>query len=96
MHGRGGFATTSGALPLSANWHVAEPLYAINYSRYKVLRALTGAIGESIRYQVSALLYVTVLGFSDGKGVTADDVVQILPAHCTEREEPLHFNAGFH
>lgn len=28
-------STTSGALPMAANWHVTEPLYALDYSNFK-------------------------------------------------------------
>ena len=33
-------STTSGALPMAANWHVTEPLYALDYSNFKVFNAL--------------------------------------------------------
>ena len=33
-------STTSGALPMAANWHVTEPLYALDYSTYEPYAAL--------------------------------------------------------
>lgn len=68
-------STTSGALPMAANWHVTEPLYALDYSNFKVFNAL--AKGEPEK--VSDTEYVVALRdgakFSDGKPVTAKDVV---------------------
>lgn len=69
-------STTSGALPMAANWHVTEPLYALDYSNFKVFNAL--AKGEP--QKVSDTEYVVSLRdgakFSDGKEVTAEDVVK--------------------
>ncbi|MDO4912948.1 MAG: ABC transporter substrate-binding protein [Bifidobacteriaceae bacterium] len=66
---------TSSALALSANWHVTEPLYALDYSTYEAYPAL--AKGEPEK--VSDTDYVITLRdgakFSDGTAVTADDVV---------------------
>lgn len=68
-------STTSGALPMAGNWHVTEPLYALDYSTFKVFNALAKGEPE----QVSDTEYVVTLRdgakFSDGKDVTADDVV---------------------
>lgn len=68
-------STTSGALPLGGNWHVTEPLYAIDYSDYSVFNALAAGEPE----QVSDTEYVVTIRdgavFSDGTAVTADDVV---------------------
>lgn len=68
-------SSTSGALPLAANWHVTEPLYAIDYSDYSVFNALAADEPE----EVSDTEYVVTIRdgamFSDGTAVTADDVV---------------------
>lgn len=68
-------STTSGALPMAANWHVTEPLYALDYSDFSVHNALAQGEPE----QVSDTEYVVTLRegakFSDGSDVTADDVV---------------------
>lgn len=67
--------TTSGALPMSANWHVVEPLYALDYTTYKTFPAL--AKGEPKK--VSDTKYIVTLRdgakFSDGTPVKASDVV---------------------
>lgn len=67
--------TTSGALPLAANWHVTEPLYALDYTDYQPYAAL--AKGDP--QKVSDTEYVITLRdgakFSDGTAVTAADVV---------------------
>jgi peptide/nickel transport system substrate-binding protein len=69
-------ATTSGALPMAANWHVTEPLYALDYSDFSVYNAL--AKGEPER--VSDTEFVVNLRdgakFSDGTPVTSEDVVK--------------------
>lgn len=69
-------STTSGALPMAANWHVTEPLYALNYSTFEVYNALAKGEPE----QVSDTEYVVTLRdgakFSDGTAVTANDVVK--------------------
>lgn len=68
--------STSSALTMSANWYVVEPLYAFNYSDYKLYNAL--AKGEPNK--VSDTEYeVTIRDgakFSDGKPVTSKDVVK--------------------
>lgn len=68
-------STTSGALPMSANWHVTEPLYALDYSDFTTFNAL--AKGEP--QKVSDTEYVVTLRdgakFSDGTPVKASDVV---------------------
>lgn len=46
-------STTSGALPMAANWHVTEPLYALDYSTYEPYAALAkGDPGEGLRHRV--------------------------------------------
>ena len=61
---------------MAANWYVVEPLYAFNYSDYSMYNAL--AKGEPVK--VSDTEYTVVLRdgakFSDGKPVTANDVVK--------------------
>ncbi|KFI47964.1 ABC transporter substrate-binding protein [Bifidobacterium biavatii] len=68
-------STTSSALAMAGNWHVTEPLYALNYTDYSVFNALAAGEPE----QVSDTEYVVTLRdgakFSDGTAVTADDVV---------------------
>ncbi len=68
--------TTSSALALAGNWHVLEPLYALDYSDYSVRPAL--AKGEPEK--VSDTEYVVALRdgakFSNGEAVTANDVVK--------------------
>lgn len=68
-------STTSGALPMAANWHVTEPLYALDYSTYEPYAALAKGDPE----KVSDTEYVVTLRdgakFSDGTAVTANDVV---------------------
>lgn len=67
--------TTSGALPMSANWHVVEPLYALDYTTYKTFPALAKGAPQ----KVSDTEYVITLRdgakFSDGTPVKASDVV---------------------
>ena len=67
--------TTSGALPMSANWHVVEPLYALDYTTYKTFPALAKGAPQ----KVSDTEYVITLRdgakFSDGTPVRASDVV---------------------
>ena len=69
-------ATTSGALPLAGNWHVVEPLYALDYSTFEVFDSLADGDPE----QVSDTEYVVTLRdgakFSDGTDVTPADVVK--------------------
>ncbi|MBF1677479.1 MAG: ABC transporter substrate-binding protein [Scardovia wiggsiae] len=69
-------ATTSGALPLSANWHVTEPLYALDYSNYKVFNALAKGDPEKVSDTEYTVTLRDGAKFSDGKDVTADDVVK--------------------
>ena len=68
-------STTSSALAMAGNWHVTEPLYALNYKDYSVYDALAAGEPE----QVSDTEYVVTLRdgakFSDGTAVTPDDVV---------------------
>lgn len=68
--------STSSAMTMAANWYVVEPLYAFNYSDYSMYNAL--AKGEPVK--VSDTEYTVVLRdgakFSDGKPVTANDVVK--------------------
>ncbi|MGG7135857.1 ABC transporter substrate-binding protein [Bifidobacterium catenulatum] len=68
-------STTSSALAMAGNWHVTEPLYALNYTDYSVYDALAKDEPE----QVSDTEYVVTLRdgakFSDGTVVTAADVV---------------------
>ena len=68
--------STSSAMTMAANWYVVEPLYAFNYSDYSMYNAL--AKGEPVK--VSDTEYTVALRdgakFSDGKPVTANDVVK--------------------
>ncbi|OXN00777.1 ABC transporter substrate-binding protein [Bifidobacterium vansinderenii] len=68
-------STTSSALAMAGNWHVTEPLYALNYSDFSVYNALAKGEPE----QVSDTEYVVTLRdgakFSDGTAVTPEDVV---------------------
>lgn len=68
-------STTSGALPLAGNWHVIEPLYAIDYSDYSVYNALAAGEPEAISDTEYVVTIRDGAQFSDGTTVTADDVV---------------------
>lgn len=69
-------SNTSSALALGTNWHVVEGLYEFNMADYKVYPALAA---EAEPKKVSDTEYEVTLRdgakFSDGKDVTADDVV---------------------
>lgn len=68
-------STTSGALPMSANWHVVEPLYSLDYTTYDTFPAL--AKGEPQKVSDTECIVTLRDGakFSDGTPVKASDVV---------------------
>ena len=68
-------STTSGALPMAANWHVTEPLYALDYSNFKVFNALAKGEPKKISDTEYEVTIRDAAKFSDGTEVTAGDVV---------------------
>lgn len=69
-------ASTSGALPLAANWHVTEALYTLNMKDFSISSGLAKGEPEKISDTEYKVTLRDDAKFSDGSAVTAEDVVK--------------------